>query len=112
MSSPYPRDLIGYAGKPPNPKWPGDARLAINFVMNYEEGSEYSVPDGDGFSEAPLTEAGGGRAPRPRGGPGRRGHVRVRQPRRLLARDAELRGARPAPDRVRLRARPRAQSPR
>ena len=59
MSSPYPRDLIGYAGKPPNPKWPGDARLAINFVMNYEEGSEYSVPDGDGFSEATLTEAGG-----------------------------------------------------
>ena len=57
MSSPYPRDLIGYAGKPPNPKWPGDARLAINFVMNYEEGSEYSVPDGDGFSEATLTEA-------------------------------------------------------
>ena len=59
MSIPYPRDLIGYAGKPPNPKWPGDARLAVNFVMNYEEGSEYSVPDGDGFSEATLTEAGG-----------------------------------------------------
>ena len=59
MTSPYPRDLIGYAGKPPNPKWPGEARLAINFVMNYEEGSEYSVPDGDGFSEATLTEAGG-----------------------------------------------------
>ena len=42
----------------PDPKWPGDARIAINFVMNYEEGSEYSVPDGDGFSEATLTEAG------------------------------------------------------
>ena len=112
MSSPYPRDLIGYAGKPPNPKWPGDARLAINFVMNYEEGSEYSVPDGDGFSEATLTEAGGSAARRHRARPGRRGHVRVRQPRRLLARDAELRGARPAPHRVRLRARPGAQSPR
>ena len=58
MSTPYPRDLIGYAGKPPNPKWPGDARLAINFVMNYEEGSEYSVPDGDGFSEAHADRGG------------------------------------------------------
>ena len=113
MSSPYPRDLIGYAGKPPNPKWPGDARLAINFVMNYEEGSEYSVPDGDGFSEATLTEVGRRAASRRhRARPGRRGHVRVRQPRRLLARDAELRGARPAAHRVRLRARPGAQSAR
>ena len=58
MSSPYPRDLIGYAGKPPNPKWPGDARLAINFVMNYEEGSEPSVPDGEGSSERAGTESG------------------------------------------------------
>ena len=59
MSSPYPRDLIGYGGTPPDPKWPGGARITVNFVMNYEEGSEYSVPDGDGFSEASLTEAGG-----------------------------------------------------
>lgn len=48
----YPRDLIGYGPNPPHPNWPGGARLALNFVMNYEEGSEYSVPDGDGFSEA------------------------------------------------------------
>ena len=34
------RDLIGYANNPPNPNWPGGARLAVNFVMNYEEGSE------------------------------------------------------------------------
>ena len=53
----YPRDLIGYADRPPNPQWPGSARLAINFVINYEEGSEYSIPDGDGFSEASLTES-------------------------------------------------------
>ena len=55
--SDYPRDLIGYADTPPDPKWPNNARLAVNFVINYEEGSEYSVPDGDGFSEASLTES-------------------------------------------------------
>ena len=53
----YPRDLIGYANNPPDPKWPNNARLAVNFVINYEEGSEYSIPDGDGFSEASLTES-------------------------------------------------------
>ena len=57
MSTPYPRDLIGYAGNPPHPHWPGEARIAVNFVINYEEGSEYNVHD-DGFSEATLTEAG------------------------------------------------------
>jgi len=58
MSTASPRDLVGYAGKPPHPKWPGDARLAVNFVINYEEGSEYNAQD-DGFSEATLTESGG-----------------------------------------------------
>jgi allantoinase len=58
MATPYPRDLIGYGPNPPDPKWPGGARLALNVVMNYEEGSEYSVPDGDGRSEATLTELG------------------------------------------------------
>jgi putative urate catabolism protein len=52
------RDLIGYGPEPPDPEWPHGARLALNFVMNYEEGSEYSVPDGDGRSEATLTEVG------------------------------------------------------
>jgi len=56
---PFPRDLVGYGGDPPHPRWPGDARLAVNFVINYEEGSEYNVPDGDGFSEGTLTEAPG-----------------------------------------------------
>ena len=56
MSGIYPRDLIGYGRNPPNPNWPNGARLAVNFVMNYEEGSEYSIPDGDGFSEASLTD--------------------------------------------------------
>ena len=59
MTHELPRNLIGYGQNPPNPQWPGGARLALNFVMNYEEGSEYSVPDGDGFSEATLTEATG-----------------------------------------------------
>ena len=59
MSQTYDRDLIGYGANPPDPKWPGGARLAVNFVMNYEEGSEPSVHDGEGFSEARLTEAHG-----------------------------------------------------
>jgi peptidoglycan/xylan/chitin deacetylase (PgdA/CDA1 family) len=55
--SPYPRDMIGYGRKRPDPKWPNGARLALNFVLNYEEGSEYSFPDGDGVSETQLLEA-------------------------------------------------------
>lgn len=50
------RDFVGYAGKPPHPRWPGDARIAVQFVMNYEEGSEYSIPDGDGYTETGLCE--------------------------------------------------------
>jgi len=52
------RNFIGYGGNPPDPKWPNDARLALNFVMNFEEGSEPSFDDGDGFTEAALTEVG------------------------------------------------------
>jgi putative urate catabolism protein len=58
MPTPFPRDLVGYAGNPPHPHWPGEARIAVNFVINYEEGSEYNVHDGDGFSENTLTESG------------------------------------------------------
>jgi allantoinase len=50
------RDFVGYGGKPPDPRWPGGARVALNFVLNYEEGSEYSMMDGDGVSDAALTE--------------------------------------------------------
>jgi putative urate catabolism protein len=53
----YPRDMIGYGATPPDPKWPNGARLALNFVLNFEEGSEASFADGDGYSEAGLTEA-------------------------------------------------------
>src|SRR5687767_16023288 len=53
----YPRDMIGYGATPHDPKWPNGARLALNFVLNVEEGSEASFADGDGYSEAGLTEA-------------------------------------------------------
>lgn len=53
------RDLLGYGAHPPDPKWPGRARIAVNFVLNFEEGSEPSVPDGDPASEWGLTEYGG-----------------------------------------------------
>ncbi len=59
MTKAYDRDLIGYGANPPDPKWPGGARLAVNFVMNYEEGSEPSVQNGEGFTETGLTEAHG-----------------------------------------------------
>jgi peptidoglycan/xylan/chitin deacetylase (PgdA/CDA1 family) len=52
------RDFTGYGQNPPDPKWPGGARLAINFVVNVEEGSEPSIADGDDYSESALTELG------------------------------------------------------
>src|SRR5258705_702500 len=52
----YPRDLVGYAGQPPDPHWPGGARLALNFVVNYEEGGERSVLHGDKVAETRLTD--------------------------------------------------------
>ncbi len=51
------RDLIGYGAHPPDPKWPGGARIAVNFVVNYEEGSEPSMQDGEGYTETGLTES-------------------------------------------------------
>ena len=52
----YPRDLRGYGQTPPNPQWPGDARVAIQFVVNYEEGAENCILHGDEASEAFLSE--------------------------------------------------------
>jgi allantoinase len=54
-----PRDYVGYGGKPPDPQWPNGARMAINFVINYEEGSEASVLDGDEITDTNMTEAHG-----------------------------------------------------
>ena len=58
MNTLHPRDMVGYAGNPPDPRWPNGARLALNFVLNFEEGSEPSFADGDDFTEASLTEVG------------------------------------------------------
>lgn len=54
------RDYVGYGPTPPQPQWPGGARLALNFVLNVEEGSEISFDNGDGRSETTLTDAGMG----------------------------------------------------
>ena len=56
MSNIYPRDLIGYGRTPPDPRWPGQARIAVQFVLNYEEGGENNVLHGDPASEAFLSE--------------------------------------------------------
>jgi len=56
-----PRDVTGYGPHPPHAAWPGGARIAVQFVINYEEGSENSIPDGDGRVEKGLTEVTGGR---------------------------------------------------
>ena len=50
------RDLIGYGQHPPDPRWPGGARIAVQFVVNYEEGAENSVLNGDKGSEAFLSD--------------------------------------------------------
>lgn len=52
----YPRDMIGYGRTPPDPAWPGGARVAVQFVINYEEGGENNVLHGDPASEAFLSE--------------------------------------------------------
>ena len=53
---PYPRDLVGYGRNPPHAQWPGGARIAVQFVLNYEEGGENSVLHGDAGSEQFLSE--------------------------------------------------------
>lgn len=59
---PYPRDMVGYGATPPDPKWPGGAHVALQFVLNYEEGSENNVLDGDTKSETFLSEMVGAQA--------------------------------------------------
>lgn len=55
-SAPYSRDLIGYHGQPPHPQWPNQARIAVQFVLNYEEGGENHIEHGDAVSEQFLSE--------------------------------------------------------
>ncbi|HET9644958.1 MAG TPA: allantoinase PuuE [Burkholderiaceae bacterium] len=52
----YPRDLVGYGRNPPCARWPGNARIAVQFVLNYEEGGENNVLHGDAGSEQFLSE--------------------------------------------------------
>ena len=52
----YSRDMIGYGENPPDPEWPGGAKIAVQIVMNYEEGGENSIEHGDAASEAFLSE--------------------------------------------------------
>lgn len=52
----YPRDMIGYGANPPDPKWPGGAKIAVQIVLNYEEGGENNILHGDAASEAFLSE--------------------------------------------------------
>ena len=56
MTQTYPRDLIGYGQHPPHANWPGDARIAVQFVLNYEEGGESCVLHDDDYSERFLSE--------------------------------------------------------
>ena len=58
----YPRDMIGYGSTPPRPNWPGDARIAVQFVINYEEGGENNILHGDRTSEAFLSDIVGAEA--------------------------------------------------
>lgn len=55
-SDAYPRDMVGYGAHPPHPQWPGGARLAVQFVINYEEGGENNILHGDAASESFLSE--------------------------------------------------------
>ena len=55
-TAPYPRDLVGYGRNPPHAQWPGQARVAVQFVLNYEEGGENATLHGDAGSEQFLSE--------------------------------------------------------
>ena len=56
MPERYPRDLVGYGSTPPDPQWPNQARIAVQFVINYEEGGENCILHGDDAAEAFLSE--------------------------------------------------------
>ncbi|TBR41545.1 allantoinase PuuE [Marinomonas agarivorans] len=62
MTATYPRDLIGYGRTPPHPNWPDQAKIAVQFVLNYEEGGENCVLHGDEHSEIFLSEIIGAQA--------------------------------------------------
>ena len=77
------RDFVGYGPNPPVIQWPNDAKIAVSVVVNYEEGSEYSLLDGDAHGES-MGEV---PSPVPVGERdlGQRVLLRIRQPRRRVA---------------------------
>src|SRR5215471_10560354 len=98
MTSTYPRDMVGYGAEPPHAQWPGGARVALQFVINYEEGAENSILHGDTAAEAFLSEW-----IRAQPTLGMRNHehgvaLRIRQPGRILAALPRVQPARPAGD--------------
>ena len=62
MAAEYPRNLVGYGANPPHPRWPGGARIAVQVVLNYEEGGENCVLHGDAASETFLSDIVGAQA--------------------------------------------------
>ena len=103
MSEVYPRDMVGYGRTPPFADWPGGARVALQFVINYEEGGENNILHGDAASEAFLSEIVGA-APWPGHAPHEHGvDLRIRLARRLLAAAPHVHRARHAGHRLRRR---------
>src|ERR1700691_5654837 len=106
----YPRDLHGYGRNPPDPRWPGNARVAVQFVVNFEEGGENNILHGDRASEAFLSDVLGAQP-----WPGQR-HANIESvfeiwlARRLLAPLADLHRAQAADHGLRRRDRPEAKS--
>ena len=104
----YVRDMRGYGANPPDPQWPGGAHVAVQFVVNYEEGGENCVLHGDAASEAFLSEIVGAAA---LAGPAPLEHgidLRIWRPRRLLAAAPHVHRSRGAGDLLRRRHRARA----
>ena len=58
IASDWRRDYVGYGNHPPDPQWPGGARVALNFNLNYEAGGEANILDGDPASEGMLNDIG------------------------------------------------------
>ena len=102
------RDLVGYGAAPPDPRWPGGARLALSFVLNYEEGGENTPLEGDPASEAFLHEVVGAPPTVGRRNLNTESMFEFGSRVGLLARPPHLHRARPAADR--LRGRPGARA--
>ena len=101
------RDFIGYGASPPQVEWPGKARIAVSVVVNYEEGAEYSILDGDSQGETM------GEVPSPvppgRARPGQRVLLRIRKQGRGLANSPHFPPAQPQEHVLRMRPGPGTQ---